>query len=148
MTHFTLQIQGLGPLVKASIGVSAGREAALKAAGQPVPSFVHVTALIDTGASCTCVDPTMLAPLGLSSTGPARVTTPSTGTTAVHYQQFDVCLLIAGFSLAQPIFRRDTIAVVELDLKGLGVDVLIGRDILSECVLHYNGVTGAYTLAF
>lgn len=90
----------------------------------------------------------MLAPLGLSSTGPAKVTTPTTGVTAVQYQQYDVRLLLAGFSLAQPIFRRDTIAVVELDLKGLGVDALIGRDILSECVLHYNGATSDFTLAF
>lgn len=71
MTHFTLQIDPLrGPLLNAGVGVSEGREAALKAAGLPVPPIVVFRALVDTGASCTAIDPDILAPLGLSSTGP------------------------------------------------------------------------------
>lgn len=47
MSHFTLQFdQGLGPLLVANIGVSEGREAALTAAGQPVPKLVTLRALV------------------------------------------------------------------------------------------------------
>jgi hypothetical protein len=33
-------------------------------------------------------------------------------------------------------------------LQAQGIHALIGRDILMQCVLHYNGTTGTFTLAF
>jgi hypothetical protein len=148
VSHFTLQIDvGLGPLLTANIGVSEGREAALKAAGQPVPTLIVLRAMVDTGASCTCVDPDLLAPLGLSTTGPASIHTPSTDGVPVAYPQFDVSLLIAAFA-TQPILHLRTVPIVALPLKRQGIDALIGRDVLKQCVLHYNGSTGFFTLAF
>lgn len=48
-------------MVNAALGVSEARRQALTAAGQPVPPFVPIRALLDTGASVTCVDPTVIA---------------------------------------------------------------------------------------
>jgi Aspartyl protease len=119
------------------IGVSEGRETALKAAGLPIPAVIRVSALLDTGASCTCVDPSVLAPLGLSTTGPAHIITPSTGAAPAVFDQFDVSLMIAG-TMAQPILHLKTVPIVASPLKHQGFDALLGRDVLKQCVLHYN----------
>ena len=54
-------------------------ESDLKKASQPLPPMVQVRALIDTGASHTCVDPTILHPLNLTPTGSTPVHTPREG---------------------------------------------------------------------
>jgi hypothetical protein len=55
-------------MVDLYVGVTAQREAALKAAGIPVPSVISVRALIDTGASGTVIDSAALKPLALQLT--------------------------------------------------------------------------------
>jgi predicted aspartyl protease len=49
----------------------------LAAENQPQPSPIQVRALIDTGASHTCVDPSVLRPLNLTPTGSTHVSSPS-----------------------------------------------------------------------
>jgi len=66
-------------MVNAALGVSEARRQALLTAGQAVPQFVSIRALLDTGASMTCVDPTVIAALGLAPTGMTQMITPSTG---------------------------------------------------------------------
>ena len=41
-----------------------------------------------------------------------------------------------------------TVPVVAAELQQQQIDALIGRDILSLCVLTYNGSMGWFTLAF
>jgi hypothetical protein len=53
-----------GPVVNLLVGVSEPAVAALQAANQPVPPPVSVRALIDTGASCTCIVAGVLQPQG------------------------------------------------------------------------------------
>ena len=55
MPHFTLQIGAQGAIMAALIGVSEGRRNALIAQSQALPALVPVSALVDTGASCTCI---------------------------------------------------------------------------------------------
>jgi hypothetical protein len=62
------------------LGVSKPRRDALVAAGQTVPPTQRITALLDTGASCTTVDPSVITALNLQPTGIASVITPTTGT--------------------------------------------------------------------
>lgn len=151
MAHFTLQVGANGPVLDAFIGVSGPRLAALTAASQPVPSPVPIRALVDTGASCTCIDPSVLQSLGLQPTGTVSVNTPSTGATPHTADQYDVGLVIPPGNIppgAQPL-HFPTIPVVAAELlAGQGFHALIGRDILDQCVLIYNGGIGAFTLAF
>jgi predicted aspartyl protease len=147
MPHFTLNIGPLGPVLTAVIGVSAARAAALAAASQPLPNPVVIKALVDTGASCTCVDPGKVAPLGLTATGSTPMHTPSTGTVPHLAANYDVSFyVITAANL--PVFRLDTVSVVESSLSHMGIDALLGRDILEHCTLHYNGATGLFTLAY
>ena len=41
-----------------------------------------------------------------------------------------------------------TVGVIAVQLKYQGIDALIGRDILSQCILQYNGSMGQFSLAF
>src|SRR5205085_2512733 len=91
-----LQIDQNGPILNALIGVSEGRRAALTTANQPIPAAVRIRALVDTGASCTCVDPSVLQSLNLTPTGVTPVNTPSTGSTPHLANEYDVSILIPG----------------------------------------------------
>lgn len=151
MPHFTLALSPGGPIVNAVVGVSDARRAALSAANQPIPEFVAIRALVDTGASCTCIDPTALASLALPATGTVSMLTPSTGATPHSMDQFDVSIVIPSVQ-GQPALVFPTIPVVASSVAAQGIQALFGRDILSSCVLVYNGgapgAAGLFTLAF
>ena len=149
MPHFTLQLSPQGPLLLAYIGVSAARHTALTAAGLPIPNPVPIQALIDTGASCSCVDPSVLNSLGLTPTGIVTVNTPSTGTRPHTAQQYDVSIAIPGASPSHiPLFASNVPVVAAQLLTAQGFQALFGRDILADCLFTYNGSMGNFTLAY
>ena len=149
LPHFTLQIGPSGPVLKAVVGVSQARQAALQAANQAIPPGQQIWALVDTGASCTCVDPTVLQALQLPPTGSMSVNTPSTGSQPYTANQYDVGIVIPGPSPTHPSYYLHTVAVVEAELLlAQGFHALIGRDVLQHCLFHYNGMTGLFTLAY
>ena len=136
-------------MVTALFAVSEARRAALAAAGQPVPQPQRTTALIDTGASCTSVDPSVIIALNLQPTGSVSLITPSTGQTPHQTSEYDIALAIPGASPQDPFLVFPTIAVISAELlQAQGFHALIGRDILNRCVLIYNGTIGFFTLAY
>lgn|SRR5574337_2095263 len=149
MPHFTLQIVSNRPILNAVVGVSEARRAALEAAGQPVPGGIPIRALLDTGASASCLDPSVLGQLGLTTpTGSTLVHTPTTGSTPVSADVFDIGLLIPGAEPSHVPLVLPTVPVTRHDFSAQGFLALIGRDILCQCVLVYNGSMGFFTLAF
>ena len=133
----------------AFVGVSEARRAALIAAGQPVPNPERITALIDTGASGTCVDPSVLQALALTPTGMATVNTPSTGSQPHITEQYDVLLVVPGATATHQPLVRPNLAVISAKLLApQGFHALIGRDVLSMCLLEYNGATNMFSLAY
>jgi hypothetical protein len=135
-------------LVVAVAGVSQARRNALVAAGQPVPSNVNIQGLIDTGASSTCVDPSVLNALNLTPTGSMMMTTPSTGTQPVAADTYDISLVIYAAATQHPLVHH-TIPVASAELLAAqGFHALIGRDILQGCLLVYHGQDGVFSLAF
>lgn len=148
MPHLTLNLSPAGAVLDVHVGVSQARRNALTAANQPVPTAVPTRALIDTGASCTCIDQSILNQLGLSPTGTALIHTPSTGAAPQTANQFDISLLIVFGTPLRLLYGNHTIPVVESDLSTQGIDALIGRDILAASLLVYDGETGLFTLSF
>lgn len=146
MSHFSLQVGAAGPIIDAFVGVSKARSEALKAAGQTIPNGVQIRGLLDTGASATAIDPSVLSSLGLTPTGSTLVNTPTTGATPQPVDLYDVSFIIPAPSGA-PLFSQ-TLPVIASELfAAQGIHALIGRDILSQCVLIYNG-SGFFTLSY
>jgi hypothetical protein len=105
-----------------------------------------VRGLVDTGASITGIDRAILNSLGIVSTGTIPVHTPSTTLTAPHIaNQFDI-----SFILVHPMISRTwhALPVTDAQLSHQGIQALIGRDILSFCLLSYDGAAGTFALAF
>jgi predicted aspartyl protease len=129
------------------IGVSISRAQALTDDGQKVPKLKRVRALIDTGASSTCLDPLVFAELGLQPTGTIPILTPSTGAVPVEASTYDVSIVIpAG---APPHLLIETIAVSACELFGpQGIHALLGRDILQRCLLVFNAGAGTFSFAY
>jgi predicted aspartyl protease len=148
MPHFTLNLDVSGPVVNAGVSVSAGRRQALEAANEPIPAPLYIRALIDTGASFTSIDPAVLAGLTLTPTGTIEIVTPSTGENTHTADTYDVDFTIHASMEEIPLSISNLrIASCDLFLRQ-GIHALIGRDILSRCMFHYNGEAGFFSLAF
>jgi hypothetical protein len=128
------------------VGVSVLRAQAMKLAGVPIPLPVQINLLIDTGASATCIDPEVLASLCLTPTGSVPIHTPSTNGAPHVCNQYDVCLyLLPANGLAHFV---DALPIIESSLRSQGIDGLLGRDVLAQCALFYNGPQSGYTLSY
>ena len=145
MPHLTLQCSAGGPMLDLLIGVSARRAAILQAQGAAVPAPVPVRALIDTGASCTCVDPSILQQLNLQPTGIAPMLTPTTGAATVSTNVYDVSMTLVHPQLQ---FTINAIPVAESVLLNQGFHVLFGRDMLAHCYFAYDGRVDCSCLRF
>ena len=145
MPHLTLQITNGGPILDVLIGVSHARAQALQQAGQLVPNPIQIRGLIDTGASCTCIDPGVLNALNLAPTGVTPMLTPSTGAQAHHANVYDVSLHLLHPAITLTL---QNVPVAEAQLSIQGIQALIGRDILRSCLFVYDGQSGIFTLAF
>lgn len=146
MPSVNSQITFGGPIIEISIGVSIPRRDLLSSLGMPVSPPGTCKLLIDTGASCTCIDPWVIESLNIVPSGFTTIHTPSTNSGSNHQcSQFDVCL-----SIPHPHIHRHfhNIPVIESNFVHQGIDGLLGRDILEGCVFIYNGETGFYTLSF
>src|SRR4051794_34187179 len=87
-------VQANRAVVPLYVGPSAPRAEALEAAGRPPVYPIVVTALIDTGAAMTCIEPSIAADLNLSMTGVRYVHTASTGGEPSPSATYDVQLYI------------------------------------------------------
>lgn len=147
MPTLNLKFGAAGPIVDMGVLVSTPRRQALIASQRNVPDPVAARGLIDTGASVTCIDPSIIAQLELSPTTRATVHTPSSGQGGHECNMYDVSLAIFMDS-GQLHLASLTIPVAEAELSHQGVDALIGRDVLSKALLVYNGVAGEFSISF
>src|SRR5438105_13440515 len=145
MPILNLRMSADGPLVDLAIGVSFPRERALRLANQAVPNPVQLRALIDTGASCTCIEAGALAPLGLSPTGVIPITTPSSGLSPAICSQYDVSITIVHPTVGMGF---PAIPVVECQSLSSSFQALLGRDLLQHCLFVYDGHAQQFSLAF
>lgn len=114
-----------------------------------LPAPVSGVALIDTGATATCVHEPVLQQLGLNPIG-----TIDSGTAAGLTQHK---LYPARLEFPADGIDREFNSVAGVNLAGQAVILggathpiiaLIGRDVLSDWILIYNGVGGVVTISF
>lgn len=113
-----------------------------------MPEPVVVQALVDTRASCLCIDRSVLQKLGLGPTGSSLMSTPSTGATPATVDLYDVSFSIFSTQEEAPLSYRTIPAIETQLLESQGFHVLIGRDVLKHCMLVFDGRNGRFSLAF
>jgi predicted aspartyl protease len=145
LPHFTLQFQTGGPQLELYVGVSHPRQNALQQAGGPIPQPILIRGLVDTGASTTAIDPAVINGLQIQPTGSMSVLTPSTGATPHQANTFDVSVTIP---VAGVTFALGALQVFEAALNVQGIQALIGRDVLANCLFVYDGRAKIFSLAF
>lgn len=123
-----------------AIGVDEATADALRALGQPVPNPVPSQALIDTGASMLSIDSTIAQALHLTRRG---IVTSHTANGPRQCNLYSVSLVFPASGLRSYNLMR----AAEVDLSTQPFKVLIGRDVLSNMHMHYNGQTGAVSIA-
>ena len=146
MPHLSLRLSPSGPLIDFYVAVSVPLSDALKKAGQPVPPPIMVRGLIDTGASCTSIDPAILKQLGITAKSQVPVHTPSTKSGQPHMaNQYDICIILPHQKMS---WQFNAVPILESELSHQGIQALIGRDILANCLFTYDGAAQIFCLAF
>ncbi len=144
----TLSFGSSGPLLNAVITPSAPLLNALQKNKQSVPAPIPCILLIDTGASTTCLDQTILSALQINPTGQTLIHTPSSGGDGHSCPMYDVGIFIPGQVAGSLLHFVNPVPVVGTNFKIQGIQGLLGRDVLKNACLFYNGTTNLYTLSF
>ena len=146
MPHLSLRLSPGGPIFEFFIAVSVPLSETLKKLGNPVPPPILVRGLIDTGASCTSVDPSVLKQLGVAPKAQVPVHTPSTKSGQPHTaNQYDICVILPHQKMS---WQFNAIPIIEAELLHQGIQALIGRDVLANCLFTYDGTAQLFCLAF
>ena len=126
-----------GPTLEVQIEPVLAAQRVMQVDGDEVIS-VPIRVLIDTGASGTLVQTSVIERLGLDRIGTVLLTTPSTAKPLVRYQ-YRVRIVLSK------TIAFETNAV-EGALIGQDIECLIGRDILEEVVFTYDGPNNRFSI--
>jgi len=107
---------------------------------QPIPQPITEVALIDTGATISAVHAPLIQQLGVAPVGVAK-----TGTAGGQHQQNLYPLRIGLTELTETI---DYNQVLGADLSGTGFIALLGRDLLQNMILIYDGPSSEFTISY
>ena len=103
--------------------------------GQPIPAPIPGQALLDTGASISAIDSNAVVNLGIN---PIGVTSVYTSGGVVQQNIYPIRFVFPAIGMLTIDFN----AVIGSDLQPQGIIALVGRDVLSHCLLVYNGPAG------
>ena len=131
-------LQLRGPILQVSITIEQNAGKGLVAQGKTLPTPKSGLALIDTGASNTCVDEQAAKDLGLPVIDVANMQSAS--------HEKHECN-IYPVQIITPIVTLNAPRAMGAALASQGLLVLIGRDVLQNCNLFYNGPMGQFTLS-
>jgi hypothetical protein len=101
--------------------------------------------LVDTGASSSVLDSTVITRLGLIQTGRPLVHTPTTGSNYEEREQYDVSFFLG--SLPEDI-ASFTVGAIRSDLASEGFLAILGWDILRSCILTCHGPSRTFRLKY
>ena len=133
-------LAAIGPRIDVEVHVPDALAYLLTQQGKPVPNPVTGEALIDTGASITAVDDSIIQSLGVQPVGITQVHTPSG---SAPQNKYPVKFVFPRTPLP-PLVASQAIGSV---LQSMGIVALIGRDSLNGVVFVYNGPAGIITFA-
>lgn len=129
-----------GPLLQVAVMLPQAIIKGLQERGETVPEPVAGEALIDTGASLTCVDIEVARQLRLPEVGRTLMQSAS------HSDQ-EMPLFPVGIDFPNAGLHFEPPRAMGANLKTQGIVILVGMDALSNCTLYYNGPAGQITLS-
>jgi hypothetical protein len=140
-----------GALVQILVGLARAETLILRQQGKPIPNPMSLQALIDPGAEQTCLSPEALAPLigmGIQPTKFVFANMPATvGFTSATQYNVGLSVVHPSQNSKKNLILR-TCPVLEQPLGPLGYQALLGRDVLSNCLLIYDGPSARFTLGY
>jgi hypothetical protein len=146
MPHLSFPMSPDGPALLVVVALHANEIAIRQHAGAAVPLPLQVRALIDTGTDVTALAPRVRQLLGLA---PVLSTSTLTAGGQVTVDLFEVSVVITGpKGTAGPMYVRPYLLVTELATPLPNLEVLIGRDILAECLFQQDGPGANFLLAW
>jgi hypothetical protein len=134
------KLQTVGPVIKVIIGNTAPELAEARAVGLEFPAPLPFSAVVDTGAAVTIINPQLAETFKLKYTGPARIS--SVGNVG-EYRAYAASIAFPG---QHHLKSFDVLRVIASPLAHMEVSCLIGRDILRYWEFTYNGKTGEVTI--
>lgn len=136
------------PLIEVQVGASVPYQQALKALGQPVPPPETVLFAIDTGSGRSFIDISILLRLQLPVRNVAHGFSAQ-GAPPVSYDEYEASMVLMG-QTANSQWRIPALAVLGRSMQSVSATVrgLIGRDVLSQCVMTYDGRSQSFELMY
>jgi predicted aspartyl protease len=129
-----------GPCIQVTATVAATIAAQLNQQGIAVPAPVAGLALIDTGATHTCIDAAAAQQLRLPVVD--VVTIASASHASSQQNVYPVHFEVVGMPI-----QMDSPRTIGAPLAAQGILALIGRDLPQFMTLFYNGPAGTITLS-
>lgn len=142
MPSFTTQVpnlHGVGPVVEVRLAVGTIIEEVLRQNNQAIPTPLPVLSMIDTGATGTVIQESLINQLNLNPVGATLITTPSS--TNVQCYEYLMRILFPNNVVVETV-------VIAAPLQGQHIQCLIGRDVLRHGVFIYTGYIDTFTLSF
>lgn len=127
-----------GPILPVQVGIPTALAAQMQAQGQTPPPPEEIPALVDTGASITAINVPTAERLGLQPTGSIEIGGATGGRTMPLYA--------ALFRIPDPFVEWDPMTLSGADLSKTPFEILIGRNILCNMTLSYDGKQGRFSL--
>jgi predicted aspartyl protease len=138
--HPAQALQRSGPIVQVSVTLAQSFAATVAQSGGQLPQPVTGLALVDTGASNTCIDDEAAKSMNLPVIDVGSMHSASHAKTPSNI--YPVQVEIIGFQI-----QFQSLRTMGAALKAQGLLMLLGRDLLQRCTLFYNGLTGQITLS-
>jgi hypothetical protein len=127
------------------VAVPKDQADSLRAKGRPVPLPIILPALLDIGAQISLVSNDIADQLDLEVLGGMDIFGVG-GTVSVSGNVRIARILFPGIPSVLLAHSAPIVAVPNLDHRG--ARMIVGRDLLSRCVLIYNGLHSTCTFAF
>lgn len=138
-------LMNFGAILPVEVNIPKALQDLLNEKRQPVPKPVSGVALIDTGATKSCVDGAVLSGLGIKAIGIVKI---GTAKGATQCKLFPASLSFPSIKLNVNFSSMAGVNLKGQVIQGAPLIALVGRDVLLRCLFIYSGAQGYYTLTY
>ena len=146
MPTFTGTLTGDGALVNVAVGVAEARRQLLQRLNLPVPAPSKVCALLDPGSHVTLVDEQALPQLGITSYVQLPLLSSASGLVVNWLPVYYLSVTLLD-NADRPLMYWPQVDVYGTTYQTNSMErAVFGRDLLADCVFHYDGKAGSFSL--